>query len=179
MAPRRQTDHRSARNRARLRAREMALGGRAYLGVAAQLPAPAHPLGTRPGRAYGLPHLRLRAYLPAIPYKLSQNSQDRLSSLVIPTERGVSDVRKLNPGEAASHHLASTRRVVGNHRTDSRLTRSAEEHRSAPRGPASRPGCDHLPDEKRLPVEPTAQRVPRRLFRASYLPEVDREGSAG
>ncbi len=29
------------------------------------------------------------------------------------------------------------------------------------------------------PVEPTAQRVPRRLFRASHLPEVDREGGAG
>ena len=64
MAPRRQTGHRSPRNRARLRARAMALGRRAYLRVAAQLPSPTHPLGTRPGRAYGLPHPRLRTYLP-------------------------------------------------------------------------------------------------------------------
>ena len=67
MAPRRQTEHRSARNHARLRTRAMALGRRAYLRVAAQLPAPTHPLGTRPGHAYGLPHPRLRAYLPTLP----------------------------------------------------------------------------------------------------------------
>src|SRR5688572_32450493 len=31
------------------------LGGGAYLRVAAQLPAPAHPMGARPSHAYGLP----------------------------------------------------------------------------------------------------------------------------
>jgi hypothetical protein len=44
-----------------------ALGGRVYLRVAAQLPSPTYPLGTRPSRTYGLPHLSLRAYLPALP----------------------------------------------------------------------------------------------------------------
>ena len=36
---------------------------------------------------------------------------------MIPIERGVSDVRKLNPRKTASDHLASTRRVVGEDRT--------------------------------------------------------------
>jgi hypothetical protein len=44
-----------------------------------------------------------------LPYQLSQNSRDRLSSPVIPTERSLSDVRKLNPTEAAPHHLAHPR----------------------------------------------------------------------
>jgi putative transposase len=37
---------------------------------------------------------------------------------VIPNERSLSDVRKFNPKQTASHHLASARRVVGEHRTE-------------------------------------------------------------
>src|SRR5215217_7101552 len=68
------------------------------------------------------------------------------------------DVREPAPAEAPSHHLASTRRVVGDHRTDPPRTRSTKEHRSSSRRPACRSGRDHLQDEKRGPVEPTAQR---------------------
>ena len=37
----------------------------------------------------------------------------------------------------------------------------------------------HLQDEERLPVEPPSHRVPRRLKRASHLPEVDRAWRVG
>src|SRR5215218_3549029 len=67
------------------------------------------------------------------------------------------DVREPAPAEAPSHHLASTRRVVGDHRTDPPRTRSTKEHRSSSRRPACRSGRDHLQDEKRGPVERTAQ----------------------
>jgi len=63
MAPWRQTEHRSPQNQARLGARAMALDDRAYLRVTAQLPSPAHPLGTRSSRAYGLPHPRACALI--------------------------------------------------------------------------------------------------------------------
>src|SRR5215217_2920350 len=89
------------------------------------------------------------------------------------------DVREPAPAEAPSHHLASTRRVVGDHRTDPPRTRSTKEHRSSSRRPACRFGRDHLQDEKRGPVEPTARRVSRRLLGTQDLPEMDRAWRAG
>src|SRR5215211_3208073 len=47
------------------------------------------------------------------------------------------------------------------------------------RGPACRFGRDHLQDEKRGPVEPTARRVSRRLLGTPDLPEMDRAWRAG
>ena len=45
------------------------------------------------------------------------------------------------------------------------------EHWPPSRGPACCFGRDHLQDEKRLPVEPTARRVSRRLLGTPDLPE--------
>src|SRR5215210_5938145 len=45
-------------------------------------------------------------------------------------------------------------------------------------GPAGRPGRYHLPIAHRLPVEPPAQGVPRRLLGASHLPAVGRTRGA-
>src|SRR4051794_15957117 len=57
--------------------------------------------------------------------------------------------------------------------------RSTQEHRSEAHRPAGRPGRYHLPIAYRLPVEPPARGVPRRLLGASHLPAVGRTRGAG
>jgi hypothetical protein len=67
VAARRQADDRPAPDRARLRARPPALGRRAHLRLAAPLPTPAGPLGTRPRTPPRLHAPRLRRHPLAAP----------------------------------------------------------------------------------------------------------------
>jgi hypothetical protein len=86
VAARRQADDRPAPDRARLRARPPALGRRAHLRLAAPLPAPAGPPGTRPRTPPRLHALRLRRH-----------------PLAAPTRRGLGAVQSLHrPGDTSA-----------------------------------------------------------------------------